>query len=317
MRSRFEFSVRCELRLQEGNWPHLRFEREGFLMSVEKPVATMKPLLALEMLSTPKQNMRTSEAAEIAFFLRIAVEVEPSQGDGIPAEGGSPDQLAWRSLNEILVWIRVLTRQYWIGYRERWESGVSYEELELGVTPRKAKSGVQIGLAFEYGQPLDEKMWAMIQINLADEEKPSASQLFFCDALLDISEADISQATVALGIACELELQNLIDEALALRDEGVWKLFKRYAKYQFGDMLKIPSQLGGKSFGDVDSNAARLVQELHDLRGKAAHGKKLPAGLNVGQYIDATEKLFAWASAQRVALSTVARAQAAHPTSGA
>ena len=98
------------------------------------------------------------------------------------------------------------------------------------------------GWGVEYGRDLDAATWAQIGTKLARGERPRPSQLFFCDALLDITENDLAQAVVALGVSCEIDISILRQDILAGKDQEFGRLFEEYMRPRFEDKFqKSPS----------------------------------------------------------------------------
>lgn len=213
-------------------------------------------------------------------------------------------------LQQLISWIRVLTRQYWVGYSGRNFRPIKYVMYVGQGEKEKPSHAGEVGWSFEYGRGLDAATWAQIETKLALGERPKPSQLFFCDALLDIAEGDVAQAIVALGVSCEMEMSILRQDILAGKDEEFQRLFEEYMKPRFEDSFKLLKEFGCDPFREFDEKADRLVRNLYKARGKAAHrgesyyeenGKKVfitRDGILV--YVHAVERLFAWSDAQRM-----------------
>ncbi|MGD0221131.1 MAG: hypothetical protein ABSF71_02240 [Terriglobia bacterium] len=216
-------------------------------------------------------------------------------------------------LQQLVSWIRVLTRQFWLGYYGRSTRPQKYL-LYIGPGEKdKPRHSGAVGWGLEYGRDLDATTWAQIGTKLALGERPRPSQLFFCDALLDISDGDLAQAIVALGVSCEIEIATLRQDILAGKDEEFGRLFEEYMRPRFEESFKLLNEFGCDPFSDFDKDACHLVRNLYRARGKAAHrgecyyvenGQKVLITLaGVFEYVNAVERLFAWSNAQRIRIS--------------
>lgn len=302
MRIRYQFGVRGEVRAVDGDWPKLSFQRDDLQLEIERPISLLKMFVDPESLGAPINREAAPETFDGRYITRICMEIQP-QGEAAARdarENYAP--LVWRILNELRTWLRVLTRQYWIGYKDRPFSEDRYSVTLIdGGARTTISSAAATGIGFEYGADLDASMWASLGAKLATQEKPRASQLFFCDALLDVAEGDTRQAVVTLAVSCEQELQDLLRDIVERRpDQQMRAAFSKYARVPFQEGLKVTAVFGGTSFGDFDSEAAGLISQLYDLRGQAAHkGVIRETPPDIVKFIKAAEKFFAWADDQR------------------
>jgi hypothetical protein len=192
-------------------------------------------------------------------------------------------------------------------------SGTEIRDVRRSRRKKRARHSGSAGWFLEYGRDLDATTWAQIGKKLALGERPRPSQLFFCDALLDIAEDDIPQAIVALGVSCEIEISILRQEILARKDEEFRLLFEEYMKPRFEESFKLLKEFGCDPLSDFDKKTDRLVRNLYKARGKAAHrgecyyvedGEKvLITRTGIAEYVVAVERLFAWSNAQRMRVS--------------
>ena len=316
MQLTYVFPVTSEIKVEDGKWACLSFERDGKRVSIQKPYPRTQLDWNWESQTThsrtpPPKAWFEFEAGQDEYGTSlITIEVilpadatdesvkEEMRGFVLPV------------LQELISWIRVLTRQFWLGYYGRSTRPQKYFlYIGKGEKDKPHHSG-SVGWGLEYGRDLDATTWAQIGTKLAFGERPGPSQLFFCDALLDIAEGDVAQAIVALGVSCEIEISTLRQEILARKDEEFRRLFEEYMKPRFEESFKLLKEFGCVPFSDFDEKADRLVRNLYRARGKAAHrgecyyvenGEKvLITRVGIFEYVEAVERLFAWSDAQRM-----------------
>ena len=162
---------------------------------------------------------------------------------------------------------------------------------------------------FTHGKKLDSATWAATGEKLAAGEHPPVAQQFYCDALLRVSERDMRQAVIALGIACELKVRELISDALAAKHPFLPALLEKYGRFSFQDSIKsLIRDLDGQPFSAGHDEANKLVNSLYEMRGKATHkgactfdlaGKRQELDAdNMGKFFEATDALFTWCDEQ-------------------
>jgi len=223
----------------------------------------------------------------------------------------SYEPVAVEIFNHFKSWVRVLTRQYWIGYQ--W-SAFSRQDFNVNVTIGEVKKPLGIGgvvFGFDYWKRLDQATWSALGEKLAKGRLPSAGQLFFCDGLVDMGTGDLAQAVIELGAACELEVYSTIADAHLSRKAAPMDL-KKVEWLKFARKVKLIGSLTGNSFKRFDAGAARLVVKLYGMRGAAIHRADLPfvdksknPMWNASQlirFVRACERLFEWLDIQRSAL---------------
>jgi hypothetical protein len=221
------------------------------------------------------------------------------------------EPVAVEIFNHFKSWVRVLTRQHWIGYQ--W-SAFSQQDFNVNVITGEVKKPLSIGgvvVGFDYWKRLDQPTWSTLREKLAKGRLPSAGQLFFCDGLVDMGTGDLAQAVIQLGAACELEVYSTIADSLQVRKAAPENL-KKVERLKFARKVKLLGSLNGNSFKRFDSGAARLVIKLYGMRGAAIHRADLPFVDNsknpmwnasqLIRFVHACERLFEWLAIQRSAL---------------
>jgi hypothetical protein len=316
MQLTYVFPVTSEIKVEDGNWSCLSFERDGKRVSIQKPYPRTQfdwqwDSLTMHSRTPPPKEWFEFEAGEDEYGTSlITLEII------LPAdatEESVEDEMrgfVLLVLQQLISWIRVLTRQFWLGYYGRSFRPQKYVMYVGQGEKDKARHSGSAGWGVEYGRDLDATTWAQIGTKLALGERPRPSQLFFCDALLDIAEGDLAQAIVALGVSCEIEISVLRQEILARKDEEFSRLFEEYMKPRFEESFKLLKEFGCNPFSDFDEKADRLVRNLYKARGKAAHrgecyyvenGEEvLITRTGIFEYVVAVERLFAWSDAQRM-----------------
>lgn len=181
------------------------------------------------------------------------------------------DPVALDLLRDLRSWIRFVTRQYWIGYREDFRDIQHYTISLVHGDQRDQLSTAGQGQGYDYFRRLNLKLWEIVAAKLAGNEKPRSGQLFFCDGLLHLMELNLRGAVIALAMACELEVFALIQDILDLKREAGSQNADDIEWRRFTEKLDDLERLCRSKFCEVGSEANRRVRELYRLRGKAAH----------------------------------------------
>lgn len=305
----YEYFVRSEIKLTDEVFPVLSFTRNGAAVTVHKPIGRSGLYLsAAMMLPVPAMTTGPDLAQDLGASL-IRVEVESERCEDRNQVGNILGPVAQQMVHDLVPWIRVLTRQYWIGRKDRDRLDQRISVTLVDGTHTTPLSTGMFGLGFPYGAPLNAEIWADIGDRMARCEKAAPSRLFFCDALLDALEQDVPQAVVALGVSCELEISSLLEEILARRSNEFRTLFQKYTRFTFDDEVRLIAEFGGDAFADVDKQSARLVNVLYGMRGQAIHrgqssydeeGKAVALDVNhIPKFVRAVESFFSWCEAQR------------------
>jgi ribosomal protein L14 len=314
MHVEYVFLLRSQVNLGLGDWEPLSFQRNGFQVRIPKPTSDTSFYIKIRPSGGPvvfdisrfKPGWGIAlHATMVSIQLESPLEVPEDKID----QASQP--IAQEIFNHFKSWIRVLTRQHWIGYQE---SAFPQQDFNVNVITgevRKPLSTGGVSVGFDYWKPLDQRVWSALGEKLAKGRLPSAGQLFFCDSLVDIGAGDLAQAVVELGAACELEVYSTITDSLQVR-KAAPKNLKKVERLNFARKVKLLGSLNGNSFKRFDANAARLVNKLYGMRGTAIHRADLPFVDNskspmwnasqLIRFVHAVERLLGWLDIQRSAL---------------
>src|SRR5436305_10250152 len=111
--------------------------------------------------------------------------------------------------------LRIIARQYWIGLAMANEGSLVQgicTRIESGVASFSGQGSFSVPFVIS---PLDEQSWRFLGHLLTQQVFPSVGEVILCDALLEIRRADLLQAILLLGVACEVELAAFLDELIS------------------------------------------------------------------------------------------------------
>ncbi|HUZ47349.1 MAG TPA: hypothetical protein VMW54_12005 [Terriglobia bacterium] len=319
MKATYGFCVTSEIKVDGGDWPRLSYERDGMHVSIEKPLPWTQlewepdSVIMHSKIPPPPERFAFEVGRDLSGTTLVKIGVTPLA----QVSGGDPYNLtrdaALTALHEFVSWVRVLTRQYWIGRSRRAVKNDKYIMYVGEFGKGKPRHTGGMGRGFIYGAELNAATWAQIGNKLALGQRPSASNLFFCDALLDIAERNVTQAVAGLGVSCEVEIYSLTQDVVRRRNEEFQRLYEQFIRIKFEDGFRVLEKLGCKPFKEFDPDARRMVLQLYGARGKAVHkgdpfyredGRDVTiTSTEVTKYVPAVEKLFAWADAERLRLA--------------
>lgn len=173
MRVTFKFSIHSEIRMAEDDWPSISFERSGVRVEILKPVLRERRYSVQFQCKVFPPDAADELMGDLSLLLTIPVTdvnvtLDANEGVGKTMIREFFQPIALEVLGELKSWLRVLTRQYWIGYR-----GTSNleEHYKLKVEGERFKTGAA-GPGFEYGHVLDAHRWSMLREKLAASETP-------------------------------------------------------------------------------------------------------------------------------------------------
>jgi hypothetical protein len=224
-------------------------------------------------------------------------------------------------VREALQWIRVLSRQYWIGTGT---AGVAagYRGSAFRIEPPTVSQMNYAG----YRQTVQVRSlkidsWNQVGASVEAQIPVPPSESIFCDALSSFASGDPVRCVLELGISAEIELTNLLDDIAAKRPTEL--AAKRYltSRKKRRDYFRTKLLVVSKALGldnpltytapNMTPNWAELLQQLYDFRGKAAHEgrclvddkashtrRPLKAG-ELQSFIFSVEALFNWGRKQR------------------
>ena len=313
----FEFLFPYPINIfDDAAWPDLLIRRADLHVHLLKPlsqqVSPKEPVAAGN--ETPdffSTNFRT-------VVLRTAPRYPVKHGEVFPI------------VREALQWIRVLSRQYWIGTGT---AGVAagYRGSAFRVEPPIVGQMNYAG----YGQTVQVRSlkldsWHQVGSCVEAQIPVPPAESIFCDALSSFASGDPVRCLLELGISAEIELTNLLDDVAAVRPteaaaKRYLKLRRQHRDYFRTKLLVIPKDFAlddpmTYSIPKMPPNWAELLQQLYDFRNKAAHegwclvedkASRTTRPLKKGElqsFIFAVEALFNWARQQRqtLGLATVA-----------
>jgi hypothetical protein len=314
MQVEYVFLLRSQVNLGLGNWEPLSFQRDGFQACIPKPISETGFYIKIQ----PGNGPLTLDISRFkpgwGLALRATiVSIQLERPLEVPED--KIDQtfqpIALEIFNHFKSWIRVLTRQHWVGFQD---SAFPQQDFSVNVITgnfRKPLGTRSVCVGFDYWKPLDQSAWSALGEKLAKRRLPSAGQLFFCDGLVDIGTGDLAQAVVELGAACELEVYSTIADSLQGRKAAPENL-RKVERLRFATKVKLLGSLNGNSFKRFDASAARLVNKLYGMRGAAIHRADLPFADNsktpewnasqLIRFVHAVESLLGWLDIQRSAL---------------
>lgn len=319
MKVTYGFCLASEIITEEGDWCPLSFERDGNRVTIEKPLPRTQldwEPDSVEMHSAvpPPPEVFAFQAGgdELAYTL-VKVGITPPAEVGVERLHDETRATALVVLQELASWVRVLTRQYWVGRRGR-----DVKEDKYLLYMGNFGEGLPLhtggaGRGFDSSRTLDVATWVRVGRVLELGERPSASQLFFCDALLDIAEGNIPQAVAALGVSCDQEVYSLTGEVLAGKGEELRRMYEKFVSLNFQQSLDALALLGCGPFKGFDPEAHARVLKLYKARNKTVHegkeyyredGRDITiTRTDTPRYVQAVERLFAWADSERTRLA--------------
>jgi hypothetical protein len=197
----------------------------------------------------------------------------------------------------VLSWIRVLTRQFWLGKQARPAGLVpSYELFEDGQTLHSG-GGVNV---LKYGRPLERSDWDALGICNTGAALPDIALVTFCDSLLSYGNGDRRHSLIQMASCCDQEVNYLVERAYTSKAPSLAAFIKKRLRYEFSTAhSELVHALGLQPFNEFDAKAAKKINELYDYRGRAIHQKNLAFIMpDPMSFAWAVEKLFSWSEAQ-------------------
>jgi hypothetical protein len=197
----------------------------------------------------------------------------------------------------LMSWIRVMTRQYWLGKQVRPTAEEPAYELSENGKPHHSGGGVNV---FRYGRPLASPDWEALGLYNVGATLPDVGLTTFCDGLLAIGNREWRQAMILMASACDQELNFVLERAFVEKAPNFEKLYRKRVRFDFKlGHSDVAEELGLESFAKVEPSAAAKLNRLYEFRGRAIHQKEVTVPpVNPTDYIFAVEKFFAWASKQ-------------------
>lgn len=292
-----EFILSYPMHIADGDpWPPLDLRVGDRSITICKPTSTMTQY--------HPQGRIGNEPAD-GFCSIINVFSPWCLGPGQPTH-----QEIWLSVELLLTWIRVKARHFWLlhgvtGFGALYRGSLfDQNNGQIG----QENFGVY-GPGNMVVRPLDQDLWKTMVFEVENRLNPPVSESIFCDALLSIATGDDVKALLELGVACEIEISNLLDEVAGAPPTFSSK--KEYLKKASEERFKTklgawPQKLGlcpADAFqrAGVPKNWVAIVKDLYKLRNSVAHSGKLKgSSVCAKDYVFAANALFAFAREQRV-----------------
>jgi hypothetical protein len=273
----FETEVWCT---DSTPWPPLEVQIQGTPVKVHKPIAHQA--------SQPVPDSIGNQGLDIySTILRLELSSEtPPAGD-----------LLYPIAVRCLSWIRVLTRQYWVGFSGSGTAAVRgsslISDLATGVTEPANFGGFRTPII---PQPLSQEVWTDVGRALVSADSCRNSDLIFCNGMLALRNGSLQESIALLGIACEVELTEYLQSFVLARNDPVISVLYKQARTDFKSKLTelLPALCGRKFSDDVPHWHPDLLH-LYKLRGTAAHGTLGAEDLkNVPRFVLAADSFLRW-----------------------
>lgn len=277
--------------VDSSHWPEIRLNRDNIPMSIHKPIASSKIV--------PAEGTRGNEGIDVGYSVcRIDVTVPEGQSD---PEWAVP----FKVLKECLQWIRVIGLQYWLGTMPSGSKVIARGSIIAESGSYSNFGGYGGGIAVH---PFTKEQWEWVGNQLGQRRLPPIPDLLVSDALISFREGDILQTVIRLGVVCELALNALIEDLLALHPLTVRQLYDERKPFE-KKLKEVPAILGAERYQDHNARWAKELCSLYSLRGSAIHrGSCQLDGKDVDQeqvswFIFATLDFLNWAQDQRMRLN--------------
>jgi hypothetical protein len=298
----YEFVIPSELFIADLEpWPDIIVVHSGLRMTLHKPIAGNKLVRA--------DNTLGNEGVVIGYsVVRVGLV--------IPDEAVNPEwAIPFQLVKQCLDWIRVAAKQYWIGTLMSFSNSFARGSIITVLNGETSHQNFGASKMRIPPQPLTKGLWLQIGEEIANGRRPGIPDIMFCDALLHYREDDYLQTVIQFGVACELELNALIDDLLSLKEQSLQKLYGATRLPFRWKLLNMPGILGIQPYQEHNERFAGLICALYELRGSAVHraqclveiknsstGKKekIPVDFaNASQFLFAVQDFLTWSKEQK------------------
>lgn len=196
-----------------------------------------------------------------------------------------------------LSWIRVLTRQYWIGFSGSGTASVRGSSLTTDLATGEA-TPTNFG-AFSspiIPEVLSEELWRHTAQAVAAGQIPRTSDLILCNGMLALRDGNLRESIALLGIACESELGECLQGLLSGRNDEVASLLFEGSRQGFNWKLnKLLPALSGRDFSKDEPHWHSELTRLYEARGTAAHSGLPPeVKSRVPRFLHAANSFLIW-----------------------
>jgi hypothetical protein len=152
MQAEYVFLLRSEVKLALGEWEPLSFRRSGFEVRIEKPISDTGFYIKIRPSGGPivleVSRLRPGWGLAVCATM-VSIQLESPQEVREDRIGEVFQPVAQGVFNHFKSWIRVLTRQHWIGYQE---SAFPRQDFNVNVMTggqRKPLGTGTVGLGFD------------------------------------------------------------------------------------------------------------------------------------------------------------------------
>jgi hypothetical protein len=290
-------------------WPSIRVKIDGTEFEIQKPLPSLPGTI-------PASSSLCAQGTDICCTVLRVTSQKP-----LDLKANQTEAVIFSSILPCLRWIRIIGRQYWFLENPR-GMGASYR----GSTFYGSKTTVSQANFAGYERavivrPLTLENWHAIRRQTESGSTPPVQESFFCDAMTSFSAGDVVKALIDLGVAVEIELTDLMDEAVpATKDKAIIADYEQQKvkhrdsfKWKLLELSKICGMADPSTFTVPDSisNWSETALRLYEFRGAAAHrgdttliGKHFssPASLqatDIQKFIFSVETLFHWSETER------------------
>lgn len=284
--------------IDNAEWPPIECNIAGCRVKIHKPIPAVKPY---------EPDGRLGNESPDAFCFIVQIFSAPQQNVNHPNPAN-----AWPIVELLLEWIRVKARHYWLlhgsaGFGALFRGSILAQNIGYTGQYNFASYGPNIMV-----RPLSKELWLTMAAEITSKNPPPVSEAVFCDALLSVVAGDDLKALLELGIACEIEITQLLDSIARLAPDSEEKADylnrDREGKFpRFADKLETwtvklgvqnPKDFTGEN---IPTDWVANVKELYNVRNKVAHSGKLDnRAARVGNYIMAANALLKYSrSAQK------------------
>jgi len=163
MHVEYVFLLKSQVNLGLGDWEPLSFQRNGFQVRIPKPISDTSIYLKTQPNTGPVElDISRSRPGSALRLQTTMVSIQMESSLQVPEDKISHtfEPVAVEIFNHFKSWVRVLTRQHWIGYQ--W-SAFSQQDFNVNVITGEVKKPLSIGgvvVGFDYWKRLDQPTWS-------------------------------------------------------------------------------------------------------------------------------------------------------------
>jgi len=273
--------------LDPAPWPPLTVQFQGTQVRIQKPI--------VDQTGHPVPGSIGNERLDV-YSTIVRLELSSNA----PPDG----HLLYALALQCLAWIKVLTRQYWVGLAGSGSKSVRGSCLVTDLTTG-ATEPTNFG-AFAtpiIPQSLSQEIWVQIGQPIASGQFPRTSDLIFCSGMLALRDGNLQEAIALLGIACEIELNECLESLISVRKDVVTDLLYERTRPDFKWKLNnlLPTLCGKKFSEDVPHWHGHLLR-LYECRGTSVHAAVSPDVFrNAPHFVLAADSFLRWSHGIRSA----------------